>query len=325
MSIHHRLPTLLACTALIITMAACGSDSTSSVTVTPGEGDRQEFDDEGVVVAGQGSDDFIVRGEPGNRCIDIGDACVALDGVRERYCDEPGAVVDVVVVDGEVVGGVCYPPPSDEDPDLLEPDENGDWAVPRNRNGGVLLFPEDTDGIILEGDIVLEGQRTTLYGNGRDRTILDGDLLIRANNSRVRGLTVLGDVIIENFANNVGLSYVDIHGDLVVRGNNGTLIRVTVLGDATLAGNDIEFLASRVAGTFSPDGRATACDDSWSILLEDADDQTHANDESAAQGDEGTGPADDTQAASEEGDEEGATEDGAFERPTYSLDEPLEC
>lgn len=301
--------------ALLLGASACGDDATSTgYVVTRADGDETPFDSERIVVSTPDGD-FVIAGDPGRDCVQLGEECAVFDGARRRYCNEEGAVVDVVVAGGEVAGGICYPAPSSGVPiDEVARGEDGGWEVPRNRNGGVLLFPADSDGEVLTGDVVLEGQRTTIFGNGPGNTILDGSISIRSNNSRVRGVTVLGDVTIDQAANNVGLSRLVIHGDLIIRSNNATVLDVTVLGDVRISGGGTQLLASRVAGTVT--GSIDDCTSSRFIDLVVAEEAEEPNEEEA--GEEETG---------EEGDEGAADESlpMTYEPPTWEDRAPLTC
>lgn len=271
---HLHTTALLTIVASLATLVGC-SDSedapgvTSSVQVERGEGDDTPYGEgHDVVVTDQGT--YIVTGDADEgECVQIEDDCVDLS--ETRYCDEEGAQVDFIVVDGEVVDAICYPPP--EDGTSIEEvvrGEDGTAQVPQNQSGAVVVFDEETDGEPIKGDVVVDAERTSIYGNGVDATILDGDLMVASNNSRVRGVTITGDVTYANNSNNSALAFCEVQGNLTVASNSATLLDCQVFGDVTVTGNDATLINIGVGGAWEP-GSFEICDGCYSFTDEDED------------------------------------------------------
>ncbi|MFP4600668.1 MAG: hypothetical protein ACLFVJ_20600 [Persicimonas sp.] len=252
----------------IVLLTACGADETSGSewSVEEGDGSETEYGDETTVVSTPGSTetDVIVSGDP-DKCVDIDGECVDLDEAKEnggQYCDDPDAQADIIVVDGEVVDVICYPPKEDgEQIDETERDEDGDAEVPQTGSGRVVTFDEETDGEPIEGDVVIEAERATIYGNGPESTILDGDLTVRSNHARVRGVTIIGDASFDINANNSALSFCKIHGNLDVAANGFSANNCQVFGDVTVSGNDATLTNIGVQGAWeiNPSAECNGC------------------------------------------------------------------
>ena len=254
---------------LLAAVVGCDDDGDpAGATVTEVEGDTVPFGTGGeVVVADDGT--FGVDRAGDDACVDVAGGCVDLAAGRGRYCDDREGVADVAVVDGEVVAAVCYPSAEEGVPvETVVVDTEGGAELPQNANGRVLVFDPEHDGEVLEGDLVLNGERATLYGNGTENTILGGDLVVASNNARVRGLTVQGDLRVGG--NNVGLSHCRIQGNLVVDGNGVVAIGCEVLGEVQVSKNGATFAFVQVAGGWAPGGGAT-CHEVFAFTDADGD------------------------------------------------------
>jgi hypothetical protein len=69
---------------------------------------------------------------------------------------------------------------------------------------------------LYKGTFTVAGTDVTVEGSGRDQTIIDGDLVIQSAFNKVRGLTVLGKVVILGNQNQV--SDVDYRGGIQDKG-----------------------------------------------------------------------------------------------------------
>lgn len=264
---------LLVALGFVSGLAACGDDEVGhgGWTVEEGDGSATDYGDDTVVVVTPGSpdDSIIVTGNP-DECVDIDGACVDLDDAG-RYCDETGAQADLVVVDGEVIDVICYPP-ADDSTDIrdVEPNADGEVEVPQTDSGSVVVFPEDTDGEPVVGDIEVDAERTTIFGNGPDRTTIDGELDIASNNSRVRGVTVTGDLEYDDNSNNSALSFCRIQGDVSVESNGFAALNCQVFGDVEVTGNSALLVNIGVQGEWDVN-EGTDCHGCYSFEDANAD------------------------------------------------------
>jgi len=280
-SITSKILSLLLTTALLSAAAlvaqGCSEDDAGAapprVDVAQTDDGGQEAyggaDDKAVVVSG--SDTYVVTGDPGNECVELDNGdCVDLTEAKGRYCDEPGAQADVVVIDGEVVEVICYPDDDGGTPiEEVTRDGAGNGEIPQNQSGTVITFDESTDGEPFEGSLNLEAERTTLYGNGVGDTIIDGDLTVSSNNSRVRGVTVTGNLKIDKVSNNAALAFCEIQKDLKVEGNGVTVVNCQVFGNVDVTGNGCTLLNVGVGGQWNVNDKTT-CDGCYSF--DDAND-----------------------------------------------------
>ncbi len=274
----HTRTTLILTTALLIvcSSAACGPDETASgYSVTEGAGDDTNYGDNTDVVitpGGTQDDQFIVSGEPDGNCVQIEDACVEIDEAKGRYCDQDGAQADIILDEnGEVLEVVCYPPPESGAPlEEVSVSEDGTVNVPQNASGSVIVFDETTNGEPLEGDITLDAERVSFFGNGVDETIIDGNLSFASNNARARGLTITGDLSVAKNSNNNAITFCKVHGSVDVQGNGMRLVNCQVFGDVSVAGNGATLVNIGVQGEWDVNSGAS-CHGCYSFEDEDED------------------------------------------------------
>ncbi len=259
--------------SLSLVMACSDDEPSSGWRVSEGDGDQTEFGDDSAVIVAADGNTFVVTGSgTAGDCVDIDGNCVDLADVQGRYCDEEGAQADVILnEEGDVIEVICYPPADDGTPvEELEVGDDGKIELPQNESGSVIIFPEDTDGTVLEGDLTLEAERTTLFGNGVEETIIGGDLVVESNNSRVRGLTVEGKVRFPSNSNNSALILCKIHGNLEVESNGFSAANCEVYGDVKVSGNGATLVNIGVGGGWMVSDNAV-CEGCYSFADENED------------------------------------------------------
>jgi hypothetical protein len=222
----------------------------------------QEYNDGDVTVIGQDEEVPIATGQLTDEdCLQVTETdCVPV--AREgRYCKTDTGPADVIVVDGMVQEVVCY-----EDTDgtegtdqILDGNNDGNIDIPQQDNGAVITFDESTNGVPIEGDVVIDGNDVTIYGNGPDKSIINGNLLITGNNARVRGIRVTGNVTID--LNTAALVLSVVEGNLIVEYNNCLIAENDVFGNIVLNGNNTIAVNNGVAGNFEFNGSGTICQD----------------------------------------------------------------
>ncbi|MDP2344366.1 MAG: hypothetical protein Q8O67_25630 [Deltaproteobacteria bacterium] len=241
--------------ALLLLVAGCGQRRVAA------DGDVQADHDEArTSVVGTDSNGAAIRGSTpplsGEDCVIVGDQCLT-QGPEGEFCERDGGPYDVIVVDGEVVEVVCYPPASEGDPTLVVDAAGGDVAVPQNENNTTVTFDEDTDGTPIEGDLVIDGNNIAVYGNGVDETIIHGDVVLDGNNVRLRGLTIDGNLTLAK--NNLAAVFIKVLGNVVIDGNNCVFTASDVFGSLTVNSNNVVLVQNRVQGAFAAGGNDGAC------------------------------------------------------------------
>lgn len=197
----------------------------------------------------------------------VGDETI--DTTEGKFCSDAEAKMDVIVVDGEVVDVICYPPPTEENMTEVVADKQGDTEVPQNANDTVIVFDEATDGKIIEGDISVDGNNVAIYGNGPENTIIEGDLVLNGNNARVRGVRIKGNVIMD--LNNIALLFCVVEGNIEVRDNNVTIAATDVMGNLIVTGNNAVLVQNRVQGNLEMEGKESYCDGNLAFEDKDSD------------------------------------------------------
>ncbi len=244
--------------AVLLAVSCWGCENTEdspsavpNVSVQQAPGDEVAYGEDRDVVL-QDGDTYIVDGDPGDTCVEIEAECIEIGEAKGRFCADEGAQADVVVVDGEVVDVICYPNPEGGTPlEEVQADENGTVMIPQNESGAVIVFGEETNGEPLEGDVTVDAERTTLYGNGPDQTILEGDLRVASNNSRVRGIEVTGNVHYEGNSNGSALAFCRVRGSLTIASNKAVVANCDIFGDVTVEGNGATLINVGVGGDWS--------------------------------------------------------------------------
>ncbi|MDH5672572.1 MAG: hypothetical protein OEZ06_10515 [Myxococcales bacterium] len=177
------------------------------------------------------------------------------------WCEREGGPVDLIYIDGVLVETICYPPAEDPDRPLEEISGSGDIDIAQMANKTTVVFDESTNGEPLEGDITVDGNNVSIYGNGPDNTIIDGDVTLDGNNTRLRGVTITGDLILRK--NTVAIVLCRILGNLrleTMSTNNSVVAETDVFGDFTSDSNNNLFVGNDVLGNWEHTGNGNTCD-----------------------------------------------------------------
>lgn len=235
-----------------------------------------DYEEERVAVIGTDSAGTPVAGSAAatpDSCVLAGQDCVEAEPGGE-WCEREGGPYDVVIVDGEVVEVICYPPPGDgEGPEVVVSDpQQGDVEIPQNANDTAITFDESTNGTPIVGNLTLDGNNVSVYGNGPDETVIDGDVIIEGNNVRLRGVTVTGDVVVR--LNNASVVLCRILGDLILEGestNNSVLAANDVFGRVGAPSNGNTIVGNDVQADFDVTGHNNTCDENRAFTDADED------------------------------------------------------
>jgi hypothetical protein len=219
-------PTITLATITLATIANFATACDQRRLAATGDVQADHSEDRASVI-GTDSNGTSIRGSTdpltGNDCIIIGDDCLAPEAAGD-FCERDGGPYDIIVVDGEVVDVICYPPADDGQTTVVDGD--GDIAVPQNENNTTVTFDDATDGTPIEGDLVIDGNNVAVYGNGIDETVILGNVILDGNNVRLRGLTIDGNLTVPK--NNLAM--------LFVKGTGCPQVLDLGLGDDQLVG-----------------------------------------------------------------------------------------
>lgn len=244
-------------------LCACGDQK------TPG-GSYGDYDESNTTVIGsESAADTSSGGERidsagptgGDGCVQVSDTlCVPVDTAGSEWCEREGGPVDVIIVDGEVVEVVCYPPATDADRPLVTVDSTtqGDIEVVQNANNTTVVFNDALDGQPLAGDLSVDGNNVAVYGNGADKTIIDGDVTITGNNVRLRGVTITGDLTIGR--NSAAVVLTRVLGNVTIDLNGTVFVENDVFGTFTSTMNGNLIAGNDVQGTWTVGGHQNTCD-----------------------------------------------------------------
>jgi hypothetical protein len=194
-----------------------------------------------------------------------GDACIDLDGVcakPQSECGDDGAADVLIGDDGQVVDVICYPTGG-----VAIEEVEGD--LEKVGNDVVLVLDGKDDGVDVRGDVTIDGNNVTLFGEGPDVSVIGGDLHIDKNNALVRGVSVQGDVTIDK--NNPSIVECVIEGDLTIHGNNVSIAMCEVWGKLTIEGNNTVLVGNHFASPPSITGKNTVCNGNFAFSDEDDD------------------------------------------------------
>ena len=246
------------CSALLFLSSGCGDDDVLY------QQPYQEYEDGDVTVIGAGDGEArVATGAQDGACIEVsGDICTPVERTGQ-YCKSDSGPVDVIVVDGQVRQVVCYEDSSGDGPEEVLKTDSGNVEVPQQENGSVVTFDESTDGQPIEGNITIDGNDVTLYGNGPDKSIIKGNLTITGNNARIRGIRVTGNVVME--LNTAALLLSVVEGNLVIRSNNNLVAENDIFGNLVNDGNNTILVGNDVGQNFEGEGSGAVCQDNFSF------------------------------------------------------------
>src|SRR6187551_2832807 len=150
------------CSSLLIVGAvfsvACGSDEEPALP----------WDEEAVTY--RSPDGTVTQTSFGEDCGDLGeDECVAI----QDQCGERGSAEVFLDDDGEVLEVVCFPADAAPEDVVLV---SGGAAPPPTGNKEVIVLSGDAETPAIVGDLELDGNNVTIYGDDPATSILDGDL-----------------------------------------------------------------------------------------------------------------------------------------------------
>jgi hypothetical protein len=267
MKTHHVSLFLIAALSLCISsLSGCAEDTpagASAVKVEKAPGGDVGYGADQSVVVVNGETYVITNEDKAEGCIQIDNQCVDLAGAKGKFCDA-GSQADVVVVNGEVAGLICYPAPEDAKEVIeIKPDSKGPIDVPQKSNGAVITFDEATNGTPFVGDVSIDAERAVIYGNGPGETIIDGNVTLSSNNARIRGVTITGNLDLS--FNNVAVAFCEVQGNFTASGNGFRAIDCQVFGDVTVTGNNGILSNIGVQGQWNVSGNGTICDGCYSF------------------------------------------------------------
>jgi hypothetical protein len=193
---------------------------------------------------------------------------------QSNWCEREGGPVDLIYADGELVQTICYPPADDPDrpTELIDGTQQGDLEVAQTANRTTVLIDPSTNGMPITGDVSVDGNNVSIYGNGPDNTILDGDVTLDGNNVRLRGVTITGDLIISK--NRVAVVLCRILGNvrLDTMSTNGSVFAENdIFGDFISTSNNNIIVGNDVLGQFETSGHNAVCDRNASFVDTDGD------------------------------------------------------
>lgn len=255
---RKRNPSLILSLGLLL--PACG-DGDPLFSTDP----FQDYEEENVTVINGDETVPIASGrlEDGTTCLQLTEeTCVPVER-SGRYCNTDSGPVDVVVVNGEVQAVVCYRDSGTAQTTVVVTDTDGNVDLPQTANGAVLTFDPATNGVPIEGNVTVDGNNVTVYGNGPENTIIEGNLVITGNNARIRGVRVKGNVEIS--LNTAAILFSIIEGNLVMNFNNSLAAENQVYGNLEVKKNNTSLVRNGVAGNLAIEGSGTICDGNYAI------------------------------------------------------------
>lgn len=235
--------------------------------------ERGLYDDhEDANVAVIGDNEVTLSGPVGaGDCVQVSEnLCVPVE-TDGTWCEREGGPVDVVVVDGVAVQVVCYPPSDDPARPTVTVDgaSAGDIEVAQNANDTTVIFDAALDGVPFVGNVSVDGNNVSIYGNGPDKTIIEGDVVITGNNVRLRGVTITGNLTIT--LNSAAVVLSRIHGDVLITKNETVFVENDVYGSFTSTSNGNVYVGNDVQGAWDISGNGSSCDENSAFTDGDAD------------------------------------------------------
>lgn len=241
----------------------------------------EEYEEENAVVIGieEGAEEATYVGTPSDEtdCVPVSDnLCVPIDTEGSDWCtgSDADGPIDIIMVDGEVVEVICYPPDSiNEKPEvIIDTESEGDVEILENGSGTAITFDESTNGEPIVMDVNIEGNQVSVYGNGPENTIIDGDVTIDGNNVRLRGVTITGNLSISLNRSSVVLCRV--LGDVSIttnNTNNSVFVDNDVFGNFLCTSNQNLLTGNDVAGEWEVTSNNNTCANNFAFTDEDED------------------------------------------------------
>lgn len=229
------------------------------------------------VLACGGDKDVVTPYNPGTATIigerAGGEPIVALSSCNDAACTEAvercgaDAAADIIVdAAGNVVDVICY----GQDVVVQDvPTDQVDTYSTEKENNTVLVLDGASDGVDVDGDIVIDGNNAIVYGEGPDVSVVSGTLQLEMNNAKIRGVRIQGDVTIDK--NDTKLSFCVIEGDLTIHGNNTTVAECQVFGTVEITGLNTVFVRNGCENAERLGGFNLTCSDNVSFLDDNAD------------------------------------------------------
>lgn len=136
----------------------------------------------------------------------------------------------------------------------------------------MIIFDESTDGEPIKGDLSVDSNNLAIYGNGADKTIIDGNVTLSGNNPVIRGVTITGDLTIDK--NNASVLFCRVLGNVYVVQNSITIAQTEMLGDLVfdeVSSNNAILVNNRVAGQWNIQGNGHVCEGNLAFVDRDED------------------------------------------------------
>ncbi len=157
-------------------------------------------------------------------CLVLGEGCIPLtfpDG-----CNAAKDLIDIVVLADTIRAVSCTTPP-DQATHIIKATAE-DATVHQTTNAVGVAFNHGPDEAAVGGSLVVNGNMLSVVGHGADTTIIEGDVVLDGNRTRLRDVTIRGDLEVKR--NNISVHRVNVEGDLIVRGNASVVTRNVVFG-----------------------------------------------------------------------------------------------
>jgi hypothetical protein len=239
---------------LVVLMMGCSegggaqTDSTSAHPYKPGtttvideDGQAKDFAD----TAGAGC----LKGVDG-KCVDLSKECAPTDKV-DVILDKGGTVVDIV----------CYPTGT-------TPVSSGEANPPEGRtyaNNEVVVLDDKADGDDIDGNVDVDSNNVTLWGNGPEVSVINGNVVLSKNNGVIRGVRIKGNVTLSG--NNATLLLSVVEGNILITGNNNVVAATDVFGNIEVSGQNGALVSNRISGEIKNEGSELTC--SENVALDD--------------------------------------------------------
>ncbi len=196
-------------------------------------------------------------------CVEIAPTACLAPARAGRFCERSGGPWDLVVIDGEPVVATCYPPAADGEAVRIE----GDAAsLPADVDMATIVLAEDA---VITGDVIVDGDHVSIYGEGTSQPRIDGDVYLRGRNARLRGLEVNGSVYVEN--DQAAIAFSRIRGDVDIawadeETDGSILLGNDIVGQVTFRASLGVLAGNRVQGPFVVLGTDETCVDNLAFI-----------------------------------------------------------